>query len=58
MEQTKPLYQTFPLANINQFQCLHAVQQKLAQFFLDLNIEKGECLKLSTTIRQLEGEQA
>ena len=56
LEQRKPLIQTFPLANIKQFQYLHAVQQQVAQFFVDLNIEKGERLKLCTTIRQIEDE--
>ena len=56
LEQTKPLIQTFPLANIKQFQYLHAVQQQVAQFFVDLNTEKGERLKLRTTICQLENE--
>ena len=58
LEQTKPLLQTFPLANIKQFQYLHAVQQQVAQFFVDLNIEKRESVKLCTTIRQLEDELA
>ena len=44
MEQTKPLIQTFPLANIKQFQYLHAVQHQVAQFFVDLNTEKSERL--------------
>ena len=39
LKQTKPLIQTFPLANVKQFQYLHAVQQKVAQFFVDLNTE-------------------
>ena len=56
LEQTKPLIQTFPRANIKQFQYLHAVQQQVAQFFVDLNIEKSERLKLRTTICQLEDE--
>ena len=56
MEQTKPLIQNFPLANVKQFQYLHAVQQQVAQFFVDLNTEKSERLKLRTTIRQLEDE--
>ena len=55
-EQTRPLIQTFPLANIKQFQYLHAVQQQVAQFFVDLNTEKSERLKLRTTICQLEDE--
>ena len=54
LEQKKPLIQTFPLANVKQFQYLHAVQQQVAQFFADLNTEKSERLKLRTTIRQLE----
>ena len=54
LEQTKPLIQTFPLTNIKQFQYLHAVQQQVAQFFVDLNTEKNECLKLCTTICRLE----
>ena len=56
LEQTKLLIQTFPLANINHFQYLHAVQQQVAQFFVDLNTEKNGRLKLCTTIRQLEDE--
>ena len=56
LEQTKPLIQTFPLANIKQFQYLHAVQQQVAQFFVDLNTEKSEQLRLCTTTRQLEEE--
>ena len=56
LEQAKPLIQIFPLANIKRFQYLHAVQQQVAQFFVDLNTEKGERLKLCTTIRQLEEE--
>ena len=56
LEQTKPLIQTFPLANIKQFQYLHAVQQQVVQFLVDLKIEKNERLKLCTTIRQLEEE--
>ena len=58
LEQTKPLIQTFPLANIKQFQYLHAVQHQVAQFFEDLNNEKSERLKLHATIRQLEDELA
>ena len=58
LEQTKPLIETFPLANIKQFHYLHAVQQQVAQFFVDLIIEKDERLKLFTTIRQLEDELA
>ena len=56
LEQTKPLIQTFPLATIKQFQYLHAVQQQVAQFFVDLNTEKSERLKLYTTIRRLQDE--
>ena len=56
LDQTKPLIQTFPLANIKQFQYLHAVQHQVAQFFVDLNTEKSERLKLCTTIRHLEEE--
>ena len=56
LEQTKPLIQSFPLANIKQFQYLHAVQQQVAQFFVDLNNEKNERLKLYTTICRLEDE--
>ena len=56
LEQTKPLIQTFPLANIKQFQYLHAVQQQVAQFFVDLNTEKNERLKLCSTICRLEDE--
>ena len=41
LEQTKPLVQTFPLANVKQFLFLHAVQQQIAQFFVDLNTEKS-----------------
>ena len=44
------------MANIKQFQYLHAVQQQVAQFFVDLNTEKSERLRLHTTIRQLEDE--
>ena len=58
LEQTKPLFQTFPLANIKQFQYLHAVQHQVAHFFVDLSSEKGERLKLHATIRQLEDELA
>ena len=58
LEQTKPLIQTFPLANIKQFQYLHAVQQQVAQFFVDRNTEKNERLKLCTTICRLEDELA
>ena len=56
LDQTKPLFQTFPLSNIKQFQYRHAVQQQVAEFFVDLNTEKKERLKLCTTIPQLEGE--
>ena len=56
LEQTKPLIQTFRLANIKHFQYLHAVQQQLAQFFVDLNIKKSERLRLCTTICQLKDE--
>ena len=56
LEQTKPLVQTFPLANIKQFQYLHEVQHQVAQFSEDLNSEKSERLKLQVTIRQLEDE--
>ena len=41
---------------MKQFQYLHAVQQQVIQFFVDLNTEKSERLKLRTTIRQLEDE--
>ena len=34
LEQTKALIQTFPLANIKQFQYLHAVQHQVAQLFV------------------------
>ena len=56
LEQTKPLIQTFPLANNKQFQYLHAVQQQVAQLFVDLNTKKNERLKLCTTICRLEDE--
>ena len=56
LEQTKPLIQTFPLANIIQFQYLHAVQRQVAQFLVDLNGEKSERPKLQATIRLLEDE--
>ena len=56
LDQTKPLIQTFPLANFKQFQYLHAIQQQVAQFFVDLNTEKNERLRLCTTIRHLEEE--
>ena len=39
-------------------QYLHAVQQQVAQFFVDLNTEKRERLKLCINIRQLEDELA
>ena len=58
LEQTKPLIQTFPLANIKQIEYLHAVQQQVAQFFVDLNTEKKERHKLYTTICRLEDELA
>ena len=54
LEQTEPLIQTLALCNIKQFQYLHAVQLQVAQFFVDLNTEKSERLKLRTTICQLE----
>ena len=54
LEQTKPLIRTFSLANIKQFQYLHAVQQQVAQFFVDLNTAKSGRLKLYTTNRRLE----
>ena len=56
LEQTKPLIQSFPLANIKQFQYFHAEQQQVAQFFVDLNTEKTEHLKQYTTFRRLEDE--
>ena len=56
LEQAKPLIQTFPLANIKRVQYLHAVQQQVAQFFVDLNTEKRERLKLRTTFCQLNEE--
>ena len=56
LDQSKPLIQTIPLANNKQFQYLHAVQHQVAQFFVDLNTEKSERLRLCTTIRQLEEE--
>ena len=56
LDQTKPFIQSFPLANIKQFQYLHAVEQQVAQFFVDLNTEKNERLELHTTIRRLEEE--
>ena len=54
LEQTKPLIQTFPLANIKQFQYLQAVQHQVAQLFLDFNTEKSELNKVRTTICQIE----
>ena len=56
LEQTEPLVQTFPLANIKQFQYLHAVQHQVAQFFVNLNSEESECLKLQAIICQVEDE--
>ena len=56
LEQTKPLIQTFPLANIKQFQYLQAVQHQVAQFIVDLNTEKNERIRLRTTICRLEDE--
>ena len=56
LEQTKPLIQTSLLANIKQFQHLHAVQHQVAQCVVDLSTEKSERLKLRTTLRQLEDE--
>ena len=53
LEQKKPLIQIFSLANMRKFQYLHAVQQQVAQFTAELNIEKSERLKLHTTLRQL-----
>ena len=44
------------MANIKQFQYLHAVQQQVAQFFVDLNTEKSERPNLRSTICQLEDE--
>ena len=58
LEQTKHLIQTFPLANIKQFQYLNIVQHQVAQFFGDFNNKKSERLKLHATIRQLEDELA
>ena len=58
MDQIKPFVQTYPLANIKQFQYLHAVQQQVAQFFVDLNTEKKDRLKLCTTFCRLEDEPA
>ena len=56
LEQTKPLIQTFPLANIKQLQYLQAVQHQVAQFFVDLNIEKSERNMPCTAIQQLKDE--
>ena len=56
LEETKPLIQTFPLANTKQFQYLHAVQQQVAQFFVDPNTEKNEGLMMCTTICRLGNE--
>ena len=56
MKQTKPLIQTFPLVNMKQLQYLYAVQHQVAQFFVHLNTEKNERLKLPATIRQFEDE--
>ena len=58
MDQTKPLNRTFPLANMKQFQYLHAVQHQETQLFIDLKTEKHERLKLHATLRQLESELA
>ena len=58
LEQTKPLIQTLPLDNIRQLQYIHAAQQQVAEFFVDLNIEKCERLKLCTTNHRLEYELA
>ena len=58
LEQTKPLIQTFPLANIKQFQYLQAVQHQVAKFFENLSNERSERVKLHTTNRQLEDELA
>ena len=44
------------MANIKQFQYLHAIQQQVAQFFVDLNTEKSKRLRLRTTIRQIEDQ--
>ena len=54
MERTKHLIETFPPASIKHFQYLHAVQQQVAQFIVDLIIEKRGRLRLCTTLRQLE----
>ena len=56
LEQTKPLIQTFPLSNIKQFQYLHAVQQQVAQFIVDLNTKKNDRLKMCTTICRIQDE--
>ena len=58
LKQTKPLIQTFPFANIKQLQYRHAVQHQVAQFFVDLNSEKSERLKLHATIRHFNDELA
>ena len=58
LKQTKPLIQTFPLANIKQFQYLHSVQHQVAQFLVDLKKEKSERFKLHANIHQLEEELA
>ena len=46
------------MANIKQFQYRQAVRQQVAQFFVDLNTEKNERLKLCTTICRFENELA
>ena len=56
LKLTKPLIQAFPLANIKQFQYLHAVQHQVAQFFVYLDTEQNERLKLCTTIWRLADE--
>ena len=58
LEQTKPLIQTFLLANIKQFQYLHAVQYHVARFFVHLNSEISERLKIRATTCQFEDELA
>ena len=58
LQQTKPIIRTFLLGNMKQSQYLHAVQQQVAQFFVDLDIEKRERLKLYRTNRQIEDEPA
>ena len=58
LEQTKPLIQTFPLANIKQFQYLHAVQHHVAWFFVHLKSEKSERPKPRATTCQFEDELA